>query len=171
MTNNRQKNHSQIPIFILTANSAWKQNKKKRAPPVLCIYVKGSHHFCVFAGGNVCIMSPLSLWWCAPHDFLESTKTTKQKTKKKQKKNSQPTKTRLHCFIAELSTVPLIARRASTYRPFEERALRSSHATLIRETKKLRFAFSPPPPVSLMFYQWFLSFKSFIIKIIRQTSK
>ena len=103
---------------------------------MLCIYVKGSHHFCVFAGGNVCIMSLLSLWWCAPHDFLESTKTTKQNKKQKKKKNSQPTKTRLHCFIAELSTVPLIARRASTYRPFEERALRSSHATLIRETKK-----------------------------------
>jgi hypothetical protein len=33
------KKHLAIPIFILTANSALK-NEKKRAPPVLCIYVK-----------------------------------------------------------------------------------------------------------------------------------
>lgn len=34
------KKHLAIPIFILTANSAFKKTRKKRAPPVLCIYVK-----------------------------------------------------------------------------------------------------------------------------------
>jgi hypothetical protein len=69
--------------------------------------------------------------------MMRTTRFSIDQTTKKQKKNSQTTKTRLHCFIAELSTVPLIARRASTYRPFEERALRS-HATLIREKLKIR---------------------------------
>lgn len=145
------------------------KQKKKSAPSVVYICERLTSFLCVCWWKRLYNVPPESL-------MMRTTRFSwidqNHKTKNKKNKNKQPTNqnalTLFHCRTIHGPAY----RSTGIYIP----AIWRARAPLLSRNaysgnKKLRFALSPPPPVSLMFYQWFFSFKSFIIKIIRQTAK
>ena len=149
--------------FHTNSNSALKKKQKnKKERPQCCVYMwRLTSFLCVCWWKRLYNVPPESLMMRTTRFSIDQTTKNKQTNKKTAK---QPKR----AYIVSLQNYPRSrlsldghlhtghlksARSALTPRLFEEK--KDSHSRR-------------PPPVSLIFYQWFFSFKSFIIIIIRQ---